>query len=92
MGPQGLNQANRRRVLKKDCIIHTFQGAQNPQAVALSVNGTVRVLIAFNGSVAIDPDNEHLAAVFGLLKIIHMTEMQNIESAVREDDFLPVFP
>jgi hypothetical protein len=84
VGTEQLNQLERRVLLEERNGVHRLQRGEHISTLTLGADGSIRSLQPFHGCVAIDSDDEHVAASARTNEDVDVAGMQQIEHTIRE--------
>lgn len=87
-GADPLQPSVRGRIVEEEYVVDRFHSRQDASPCSLRIDGAVRTLIGADGRVAVEADDQDVALTFRLFQERHVTEVENIERAVRRDDRL----
>ena len=89
MRQNGLNQGQWRRFIKHRYVTDAFQSRQKQAAFECTQDRPLRSFYFSDRSVAVNSNHQGVAQTACILKITYVPRMQNIETAVGEDNPLP---
>ena len=90
--PQPADERQRRVVVEHGDVVDGLQRREQGHAVVLVHDRPGRAFQAPDRGVAIDRDDQHVAARLGLRQRVDVADVQQVEAAVGEDDGLSLAP
>ena len=86
VGTDDFQQAVRRVVVENQHVIDAFECSEHPRAVVFRDHGAIGAFQAVHAEVAVDCDDEHVTYFGRFLQQCDMTDMEQVEATVGEDD------